>query len=108
MNPSESDKAFVRNSIDVAAKLFLIGLLLVLSFNIIKPFVLPVVWAIIIAVAFNPMINKLTKMLGGRRKIASIGFSLTQQFASYYQTTRLTKPRSGVRADYSHWNSLSL
>mgnify|MGYP006154967647 FL=1 len=76
MNPSESDNTFVKNAIDVAAKLFLIGILLVLSFNIIKPFVLPVVWAIIIAVAFNPMINKLTKMLGGRRKTASVGFSL--------------------------------
>jgi predicted PurR-regulated permease PerM len=76
MTTSEPDNIFVRNSIDVAAKLFLIGLLLVLSFNIIEPFVLPVIWAIIIAVAFNPMINKLTKMLGGRRKTACIGFSL--------------------------------
>ena len=76
MKTSESDNLFVKNAIDVAAKLFLIGILLVLSFNIIKPFVLPVIWAIIIAVAFNPMINKLTKMLGGRRKTASIGFSL--------------------------------
>ena len=76
MNPSESDNTFVKNAIDVAAKLFLIGILLVLSFNIIEPFVLPVIWAIIIAVAFNPLINKITKLLGGRRKVACIGFSL--------------------------------
>ncbi|MFC4993330.1 AI-2E family transporter [Rubritalea tangerina] len=76
MNASDSDKNFIKNSIDVAAKIFLIGLLLVLSYNIIKPFVLPVVWAIIIAVAFGPFIDKVTKWLGGRRKMACVGFSL--------------------------------
>lgn len=76
MKSSEMDNAFVKNAIDAAAKIFLIGLLLYLSYKVIQPFVMPVVWAAIIAVAFNPMITKLAEMLGGRRKTAAISFSL--------------------------------
>ncbi|MGJ8671413.1 AI-2E family transporter [Rubritalea sp.] len=76
MNSSENDNAFVRNAIDAAVKIFLIGLMLSLSYKIIHPFVMPVVWAIIIAVAFSPMIDKLTKVFGGKRKLVCIGFSL--------------------------------
>jgi predicted PurR-regulated permease PerM len=76
MKPSESDKAFVRNAIDAAVKIFLIGVMLSLSYKIIHPFVMPVVWAIIIAVAFSPLIDKLTKVFGGKRKMVCIGFSI--------------------------------
>ena len=75
--PANNNSAFVKNAIDAAAKIFLIGLLLVTSYHIIQPFLMPVVWAAILAVAFNPFINKFSKLLGGRRKIACILFSLT-------------------------------
>lgn len=76
MNSTPTDKAFVKNAIDAAVKIFLIGLILVFSYRIIQPFVMPVLWAIIIAVAFSPMITKLSKLLGGRRKTVCIGFSV--------------------------------
>lgn len=76
MNSTPTDNAFVKNAIDAAAKIFLIGLILMFSYNIIQPFVMPVLWAIIIAVAFSPMIDKVAKLIGGRRKTACIGFSI--------------------------------
>lgn len=76
MDTKETNKAFVRNAIDAAVKIFLIGLMLSMSYKIIDPFVLPVVWAIIIAVAFSPLINKMTDIFGGKRKLVCIGFSL--------------------------------
>ncbi|MFC5050182.1 AI-2E family transporter [Rubritalea spongiae] len=76
MKPTESDKAFVRNAIDAAVKIFLISLLVVMSYKIIQPFVMLVLWAIIIAVAFSPLIDKITKMCGGKRKLVCIGFGV--------------------------------
>ncbi len=73
---TETDSAFVKNAIDAAIKICMIGALLVLSYRIVQPFVLPVIWAIIIAVALEPMIAKFAALLGGRRKLASILFTL--------------------------------
>ena len=67
---------FTKNTIEAAIRL---GLLLLLAFwclSIIKPFVLPVLWAVIIAVAIYPIFTKLKAALGGRNKLASILYTL--------------------------------
>ena len=53
-----TDNKFVSLAIDAAIKLFLLGIMLSLSYQILKPFIMPVLWAIIIAVAFSPLITK--------------------------------------------------
>ena len=68
---SASDPTFVSNAIDAAIKIFLLGVMAALSYLIIKPFIMPVLWAIIIAVAVGPLVGKFAAMLGGRRKLAS-------------------------------------
>lgn len=72
MNNTEANQQFVKNTIDAAIKISLLGVLVVLSFQIIKPFVMPVLWGIIIAVALGPLIEKLISWMGGRRKTAII------------------------------------
>lgn len=71
-----SENNFVKLAIDAAVKIFLIGLMLSLSYQIIKPFVMPVMWAIIIAVAFSPLITKLSNLCGGRRKLVCVSFGV--------------------------------
>jgi len=45
-------------------------------FNIIKPFVLPVLWGVIIAVAIYPIFVRLKAVLGDRNKLASVLYTL--------------------------------
>jgi predicted PurR-regulated permease PerM len=41
-------------------------------FNIVKPFILPVLWGAIVAVALYPLFRKLQSLLGGREKLTAI------------------------------------
>ncbi|WP_018969724.1 AI-2E family transporter [Rubritalea marina] len=72
----KTENNFVSLAIDAAIKLFLLGLMVTLSYQILKPFVMPVLWAIIIAVAFSPMITKLSGIFGGKRKLVCILFGV--------------------------------
>ena len=59
-----------RRSIDLTIKLLLILLLLVWCTMIILPFVIPVLWGIILAITLYPMYMKLLKMLNGKKGLA--------------------------------------
>jgi len=71
-----SSNEFTKNIIEAAIRLGLLVLLFVYSFNIIKPFILPVLWGVIIAVAIYPLFIKLKSVLGGNNKIASVIYTL--------------------------------
>lgn len=76
MNTTDSSKLFEKNAIESAIKISILGAMVVATFRIIQPFIMPVAWGIIIAVAVEPLVGKIAKMLGGRRKSASVLFSL--------------------------------
>jgi predicted PurR-regulated permease PerM len=67
----ENNEAFYNRAIFTALRISFIALLLVWSFLIIKPFIMLVLWGIIIAVALYPVFKKLAKKLGGREKLAA-------------------------------------
>jgi len=73
----ENNEAFYKRSIYTALRIGFIALLFVWSFEIIKPFILPVLWGIIIAVAIYPLFERLSKLLGNRNKLASIIITIT-------------------------------
>ena len=76
-NPTTAaDSQFVKNIIDAAIKICLLAVIVSFSFQIIRPFMMPVLWGIIIAVAMGPMVEKLIKLLGGRRKLGVTLFTL--------------------------------
>ena len=76
MNTTDSSKLFEKNAIESAIKIGILFAMVVATFRIIQPFIMPVAWGIIIAVAVEPLVGKIAKMLGGRRKSASVLFSL--------------------------------
>lgn len=76
MNTTDNTSLFEKNAIEVAIKIGILTTMIVWTFLIIKPFVIPVIWGIIIAVAMEPFIGWLTLRLGGRRKLASTLFAL--------------------------------
>ena len=61
----------IPSSIEVAIRLGLIILLAVWCLLIVKPFILPVMWGVIIAVAVYPLFSRLKSALGGKNKLAT-------------------------------------
>lgn len=76
MNINEYSTSFEKNAMEAAIKITVIGTLVVWTFQIIKPFIIPVIWGIIIAVAVEPFIARCSHMAGGRRKLVSSLFAL--------------------------------
>ena len=70
------DKQLVAGAIEAAIRIGLIALLALWSFQIVQPFVVPMLWGIIIAVACMPMFRWLKAGLGGRNKLAATVFTL--------------------------------
>lgn len=56
---------------ETTIRLGLVLLLLVWSFRIVRPFITPIVWGFILAIALSPAYLRLTAALGGRRKLAA-------------------------------------
>ncbi len=73
---TQNNEAFYNRAIYTALRIGFITLLLVWSFLIIKPFILPVIWGIIIAVAIFPLFEKVSSLIGNRRKTAAILITL--------------------------------
>ena len=67
---------FTENTIEAAIRLGLLLLLATWCFKIIMPFIVPVVWGIVIAVAIFPLFLKLKSALGDKNKLAAIVYTL--------------------------------
>ena len=70
------DVASSKPTIDTAIRIGLIALLVYWCLHIFKPFLIPVLWAIIIAVAIYPLYCKFASLLGGKQKLALSLFTL--------------------------------
>ena len=71
MNELKLGNKFVSKSIESYVKTALVFLIIYASFMIFKPFLLPVVWGIIIAVALYPLHKKLTKLLKNKSGLSA-------------------------------------
>lgn len=56
------------SQIDIFIKIVLLSILILMSFTIIKPFVMLIIWSIIIAVSLYPFYQKITRKLSGKKK----------------------------------------
>ena len=76
-NPSKDsarEQPYLRPALDITVRLLLLALILGACFMIARPFLMPLVWGIVIAVAFHAPFVRFTALLGGRRKLAGIIF----------------------------------
>jgi len=65
---SASDDKFVKNAVESAIKIGALLVLVIWCYQIIAPFIMLVLWAVIIATAVHPVYNKLSIKLGNRKK----------------------------------------
>jgi predicted PurR-regulated permease PerM len=64
------------DTLELAVRLGLLALLLIWCFQIVRPFLTPIVWGFIIAIAGGPAYRRATAALGGRPKLAATLFVL--------------------------------
>ncbi len=65
------EKSHMTLAIDIAIRIGVLALLIAWCFQILRPFITPVIWGAIIAIAFYPACRKLRDLLGGRIKMAA-------------------------------------
>ena len=73
---SSKDKLSTHQALEAAIRIGFVALLLVWCFEIIKPFIIPVLWGGIIAVAVFPLFRKLRDITGQRTGLAALLFTL--------------------------------
>ncbi|MGB5424299.1 MAG: AI-2E family transporter [Desulfobacterales bacterium] len=64
-------------AIDIAIRLGVLAVLVAWCFQILRPFVSPIIWGITIAVALYPVYQKLNAKLGDRRKLTAAIMTLS-------------------------------
>ncbi|WP_353662008.1 AI-2E family transporter [Hydrogenimonas sp. SS33] len=67
--PSKIENEKVGTAIEIAIKLGFLFLVLYISYLIVKPFLALILWGIILAVAFEPLVKRLQKRFGNRKKV---------------------------------------
>jgi predicted PurR-regulated permease PerM len=72
----DEDLQFVNRSVEAAIRIGILAALTVWCFDIARPFIVPVVWGVIIAVAAYPAYRYLEVRLRGRRGLAAVLFTL--------------------------------
>jgi predicted PurR-regulated permease PerM len=72
MESPETNPLFTRQAIEITIKIVALLGILAWCFRLLEPFIVPVVWACIIAVALNPVCDWFQEKLGGNRKWASV------------------------------------
>jgi predicted PurR-regulated permease PerM len=65
------EKSYLGLATDIAIRIGVLALLVAWCFQILRPFITPVIWGTIIAIAFYPVCKKLRDLLGGRIRIAA-------------------------------------
>ena len=61
----------MRRAVELAVRLVVIGLLAYWCFRIFRPFLMPLIWGVVLAVALAPLYLRLEGVLRGRRKLAA-------------------------------------
>lgn len=69
MTPNLTKNEIVALALEIIVKATVLGVVLYYALSIIKPFIIPVLWGIIIAVTLAPLISSLEKRFKGKRTL---------------------------------------
>lgn len=104
-NTTVDDKRFLNRTLEAAVRIGLVILLIAWCFEIVRPFIVPIVWGVIIAVATYPGYLRLKSWLGGRGRLAAVLATLILLILVLGPTIMLTgtlvESTRGLAADLS-------
>ena len=66
------NEEFTNQALEATIKIGVVALLVIWCFEIVKPFIIPILWGIIIAVAIFPLYRRLRSLVGERAGIAAV------------------------------------
>lgn len=72
---SDSDQHFLKLGLEAAIRIGVVAVLVVWCYDIARPFMMPILWGVIIAVAVYPGYRRLEARLKGRRVLAAALFT---------------------------------
>ncbi|MDD5322599.1 MAG: AI-2E family transporter [Methylococcales bacterium] len=90
-NQSASDKIFLHRSLEATIRIGLLLIIIVWCFKIVEPFIIPIIWGIIIAVAAHPLYSRLRMAFGERHKLAATAFTIAFLIILIVPTVLLTE-----------------
>ncbi len=97
---SAEDRAFFNRTLETSIRIGLIALIVLWCFQIARPFVQPIVWGIILAIATHPLYAALCRLTGGRSRLAAsilvIAALLLLVVPSVLLTTNVVESASGL------------
>lgn len=70
------ERAFLNQSMEAAIRIGLAVLLAAWCFQIVRPFIVPVIWGVIIAVATFPGYRRMVALTGGRKRVGAVMFTV--------------------------------
>lgn len=73
---SDGDRIFLDRAVEAFIRIAFVAILVAWCFDIVRPFIVPFAWAIIIAIGLYPGYERLTHVLNGRRILAAVIMSL--------------------------------
>jgi predicted PurR-regulated permease PerM len=68
---STEDRAFLNRAVESSIRIGLIVLLVLWCFQVVRPFIQPIVWGIILAIAIHPAYLRLGRVMGGRKRLSA-------------------------------------
>ena len=86
---------------DVAVRLGMLALMVILCFRILAPFVEIVLWALIIAVAMDSLFERMSAACGGRRKLVATGIVIVTLVVVCVPAVLLTESLISGARDFS-------
>jgi predicted PurR-regulated permease PerM len=93
--PSTEERAFLKRAVETSIRIGLIALLVIWCFQVVRPFIQPIVWGIILAIAIHPAYLRLGRVTGGRERLSAtilvVGFLLLLIVPSVMITTSLVE-----------------
>jgi predicted PurR-regulated permease PerM len=78
-HPTSNDDALLGRAIQVTVRVGIFLLLVAWCFTIVRPFLVPVVWGIIIAVGSNRLFGALRALFGGHSGLAAVAYVILGQ-----------------------------
>ncbi len=72
----ESNRSFEKMAMEAAIRIAVVAALVIWTYQIIRPFLMPLIWGVIIAIAVDPFIERCAHLLGNRRRLAAALFAL--------------------------------
>lgn len=85
----KDDAAHTQRVLNTSIRLLILGLLVLWCFQVLKPFVAPVVWGAVLAVAIFPCYQRVQRWMGGRTKLAAATLTLAALAVILVPTTLL-------------------